>query len=578
MNLGGQDDVLHVKSVSGPMLVNGETGNDTVYISSDEAKLNLINGLLTFDGGYDKDEDVLILNNTADNGTDDILVITRLMVKVESMQPIVANISDNKTPVLPRDSYLIYLRNATGGNFTLSVDTPAIPGEKSVIDYPTSAEIIERSLTKLLLGETYAKTCGQAGTSYCADPVAVRQLGRSDAYAIFFIGERLNSSVSLSLDTAELIDFDSEQYKNSSNDILNVNSDVAYTNVDVLRAYTGQQDIVVNVRGTSAETFIETQSGDDNVFVSSDADENITTATTVDRLFGVLDYIQQNLHIQRSQGRHRLLISDVFSTIVKGLNGTAVLTDSSVENLALGNIYYSANEGNWYDGITIWLGVGGDRLNITSIQSLGPNCTMTSVHSGNGSDTLNINLKASNYSLFVANGQSGDDLLDASNSSLPVILFGDGGNDELHGGSNRDVLFGDYGEVIWYDADGNVVARVGGGGYGDFTDGEVRQISQVRGMFPPMDIDFMDSSNDTIFGNEGRGVIFGGGGGMDVLSGDGGSDFMFGDFGDVRFDYSAGTLLGTRYISSLNCSVVGGGINLIYGSTGNGMLCVSYRN
>ena len=577
LNLGGQNDTVNIKSLSGPMLINGEDGYDTVYISSDEAKLNLINALLTFDGGQDTDEDVLILNNTADNGIDDVLIVTRLMIQVESMQPKIANFSDTTTPILPRDSYLINLQNATGGSFTLSVDKPANPGAKSVITYPTSAEDIERSLTNLLLGGPYAKNCGQAGTSYCADPVAVRQLGDSDTYAIFFVGERLNASVSLSLNTSELFHFDSERYKNNTNDILNVNSDVAYTNVDVLQVYAGQQDIVVNVRGTSAETYIESQSGDDKVFVSSDADENVSTASTVDRLFGTLDYVQKNLHIQCNRGRHRFLISDVFSSIAKGvgLYGPAVFTASSIENLAdnLGNIYYAADEGNWYDGITLWLGVGGDRLNITSVQGLAPNRTMTSINSGNGSDTISINVEASEYSLLVANGQNGDDILDASNSSLPVILFGDGGNDVLHGGNNRDVLFGDYGEVIWYDDGGDVVARVGGGGYGDFTDGEVRQIKVARGMFPPMDVNFMDSGNDTMFGNEGRDVIFGCGGDMDVLSGDGGSDFMFGDFGEVHFDSNSptGSLLGILSMSSLNCSI-GGGMNTMYGNTGNGML------
>jgi hypothetical protein len=125
------------------------------------------------------------------------------------------------------------------------------------------------------------------------------------------------------------------------------------------------------VRGTSAETFIVFQNGDDKAFVSSDADENVTTADSVDHLFGVLDYIEKDLHLICNGGRHRLLISDAFSSIAKGvsLNGPAVLTNSSLVNLAknLGGIYYSANNGNWYDGISLWLGVGGDKLDIMSI-------------------------------------------------------------------------------------------------------------------------------------------------------------------------------------------------------------------
>jgi hypothetical protein len=583
LNLGGQDDTVHVKSLAGPMLINGNDGNDSVYVSSDEAKLNHISALLTFDGGHDIDADVLTLNNTGDSGINDVFTITRLMVISDSLQLKSADIFDTTNPVLPRESYLINLRNATGGNFTLSVDNPAHPGQKSIINYPTTAETIERSLTDLLLGGANAKSCGKTRTSFCADPVAVRQLGRSDTFAIFFVGERLNTGVGLSLDTSHLIDFNSERYKNNTNDILYVNSDVAYTNVEVLRVLTGYQNIVANIRGTSAETFFESQSGDDKVFVSSDADENATTAESVDILFGVLDYIENNLHIQCNLGRHRLLISDAFSSIAKGaeLNGPAVLTKSSLENLAdkLGNIYYSAMDGNWYDGITIWLGLEGDKLNISSIQALAPNRTMTSVHSGNGSDTININVEASDYSLFVANGQGGDDLLDASKATLPVILFGDGGNDTLYGGRNRDVLFGDYGEVAWYNYDGKMVASVGGGGYGDFTDGEVRQISRVRGMFPPVNMNFMDSGNDIIIGNEDHDVIIGGGG-EDVISGDEGSDILLGGFGDAFFDSESpdGLLTGILSVDSLNCtSDESDGNNVIYGGVGNGMNYVSIK-
>ena len=84
---------------------------------------------------------------------------------------------------------------------------------------------------------------------------------------------------------------------------------------------------------------------------------------------------------------------------------------------------------------------------------------------------------ASDFPLLIAHGQGDDNFLDASSSSLPVILFGDGGNDELHGGSSKDILLGDYREVIWYKEDSKVVARVGGGRYGDLTDGKVMQIN-----------------------------------------------------------------------------------------------------
>ena len=177
----------------------------------------------------------MILNNTGYTGIDDVLIITRLMVQVESMQSSPAQKHNMTNPVLPWDSFLINLLNATGGSFNLLVEDPMyVGGKKSVsISYPTSAEMIELRLTTLLLGGPYTESCGKANTSFCANPVAVRQLGGSNVFAIFFVEEMLDANVSLSLDTQMLIDFRSKQYKNRTNDILSVSSDITYCTFDL---------------------------------------------------------------------------------------------------------------------------------------------------------------------------------------------------------------------------------------------------------------------------------------------------------------------------------------------------------
>ena len=58
-----------------------------------------------------------------------------------------------------------------------------------------------------------------------------------------------------------------------------------------------------------------------------------------------------------------------------------------------------------------------------------------------------------------------------------MILFGGGGDDKLSGGSEENVLIGDYGHISWRDESGDEVARVGGGGYLDRSDGVERNIS-----------------------------------------------------------------------------------------------------
>ena len=101
------------------------------------------------------------------------------------------------------------------------------------------------------------------------------------------------------------------------------------------------------------------------------------------------------------------------------------------------------------------------------------------------------------------------------------------GDDELHGGKSEfilyischlfncstrscsylftliptgeDILVGDYGEVFWVDEAGNVTARAGGGGFGDFTDGLVRNIQEIYVIWPALtninghNTDFFDS-------------------------------------------------------------------------------------
>lgn len=139
--------------------------------------------------------------------------------------------------------------------------------------------------------------------------------------------------------------------------------------------------------------------------------------------------------------------------------------------------------------LNIWLGKNDDSIQVTSIPSNNeaeyPLRTTTQVHGGDGYDWMDIDLVDLEGSLFVANGQNHDDFIDASDSTLSVILFGDDGDDQLIGGSNDDVIIGDFGRISWRSSDnvdnpdGVIEAYSGFGGYGDFTDGVRRNITDV---------------------------------------------------------------------------------------------------
>ena len=231
---------------------------------------------------------------------------------------------------------------------------------------------------------------------------------------IVFVGERLNAGVLLTLNGVDLDNFYCEIFRNETNDVLMKNSDVAYTNVDELRITLGYQgDVVGNIRGTTADTFIETRDGDDKFFIASDANENHETALPVRVLYGLLDYIEGDLHIDLNSGHHRLLVSDCFCVIPKGMGtaGFVEVTNSSIENLgdSFGNIYFTASSDNWMDDVILWFGKGNDQIIVSTVPTMGSATSRitTSLHAGKGNDVIHINLAEEENvgALFIANGQ-----------------------------------------------------------------------------------------------------------------------------------------------------------------------------
>ena len=267
-------------------------GGDIVDVSSEETKLDVIQALQMYDGGDDNDTDVLNLDNSGDSSVDNHINVTRLLVELESME-VPQAMSDEINPIQPRESYLVTLRDATGGSFSFTLNDPPTQRTNIVtaqIPYPPTVRQIEYAIDMALLPDQ--KSCGWLSTSDCASTTRVWQLGNSNTYFVAFVGERLNMGVSLALNSANLEDYYEEIFLNTTNDAIMKISDVAYTNVDDLVITLGYQgDVVGNIRGTTANhTYIETNRdiGDDKFFLSSDANENTDTALSVEVLYGLL--------------------------------------------------------------------------------------------------------------------------------------------------------------------------------------------------------------------------------------------------------------------------------------------------
>jgi Ca2+-binding RTX toxin-like protein len=117
---------------------------------------------------------------------------------------------------------------------------------------------------------------------------------------------------------------------------------------------------------------------------------------------------------------------------------------------------------------------------------------------------------------IVFRGSENDDVF-ANNTSIPSLQFGKGGNDQLHGGSARDVIFGgDGNDWIQGDAGNDLL-------YGD------------RGN----DLIVGGAGNDRLWGGDGRDFLFGAAG-DDSLYGGRGNDWLLGGRG---FDPSRGEFL-----------------------------------
>jgi Ca2+-binding RTX toxin-like protein len=279
---------------------------------------------------------------------------------------------------------------------------------------------------------------------------------------------------------------------------------------------------VANVRGTSIATVVHGRGGDERYYVSSDAE--LAPATTTDHLLGTLDDIDGALTVDAGAGDHTLMVSDEDATAGDGSSAErAILDEDSVTGFSTGSITYQAT-GTFKGGITVWTGAGDDVVGLDGARLDSSARTITTLNTNDGADDVLAALEGGADGFTDINLEEGDDTLDASGHSLPLVVFGGLGADGVTTGTGADTVIGDVGRV-GYRSGGVDVTVLGGGGPGDKTDGVERAVGRIRS-------DGVAGGADTIATAAGDDVVIGGAAGDTIDAGDGGN-VVLGDHGYV---------------------------------------------
>ncbi len=134
-------------------------------------------------------------------------------------------------------------------------------------------------------------------------------------------------------------------------------------------------------------------------------------------------------------------------------SGTLTASQLSGLNMGIKNsagVVTSPGVMNYFDmeNLEIFLGSGGNTFSVNGTMKRSDGFrTITSLNTGAGNDNVTVNLSAATDGFFALNTEAGDDTVDAHNSTLPLVIFGGEGNDNITGGQGGDIIFGDEGLV-----------------------------------------------------------------------------------------------------------------------------------
>jgi len=460
--------------------------------------------------------------------------------------------------------------DATGGSYRLTFHVNGVTFQTDPIPYDAGAEqlrqIIQNAIAAGETNDPFLRAYLVDKLDVTVDRYPSGYLAQN-IYVLHFQGELRRESFGPGLDTVTI-----QSSLTGGTAWMTTRMDgIQYYGIEELNIGTGSGADVFDVQGTTkgsndfagtAVTNVTLNNGDDLVYLSSNADLDgggNAYWKSFDFLTGNLDDFRGALNLDLGNGRHRLFMSDEASshadnyTITDTFNAPTMPQlktgyDIYVTRVGLPGIAYKTSSlGNLFDGVVYWTGSGNDTVTIDGTQNRAGQRTTTILNTGLGNDNVTVNLTAGSDGFFVLETSGGsatgdpiahalpavqdDDKVFAQGSTLPLVIIGGFGSDEIHGGQGDDVILGDLGVVQYVGAGEQLAAQFGFGGRGDVIDAlrdsagsPVVDPRWVYTYVPDMTL----GGPDTIYGNNGEDLLIGGAYG-DAIDGGTMDDLIFGD-------------------------------------------------
>lgn len=300
---------------------------------------------------------------------------------------------------------------------------------------------------------------------------------------------------------------------------------------------------------------------------------NVTAPPAKGDLYGITS-LSSNFFVNEAAQVNFLTIFDQNSPVAD----TATLTANSL--VVTAGASTATIDYNNVEGLQLFLGNQGNTINITSTLGRSDFRDVTMVYAGEGNNNVTVALNQASDGMLALDLGNGNNVVDASASTVGMVIIGGNGNNTITGGQGNDMIFGGPASVDYYNASGTLVTQLGVP-LDDLNllGHSVTGASAVTPPYGQTDGSLQDSivatslgtgGNNTIVDGSGNDIIMGGAGVNNITVGNG-NDVVFGANGSVNIAANGNfTTVATidPSIGGTDTIIAGNGNNGIFGGFG----------